>query len=134
MKCLCFLETNQFLEIYQFPEKRQFPEISNFRKTVFVLGSFGKVKKAKHKKTGHEVAVKILNRNKIKVTVFALFKIFKNCILVTWSGEQDKTRDRKCASISTPAYYQNVSGELLFWFIRRNNQSSFSLNVDHWNF
>jgi len=29
-------------------------------------GSFGKVKKAKHKKTGHEVAVKILNRNKIK--------------------------------------------------------------------
>ena len=30
-------------------------------------GSFGKVKKAKHKKTGHEVAVKILNRNKIKV-------------------------------------------------------------------
>ena len=32
-------------------------------------GSFGKVKKAKHKKTGHEVAVKILNRNKIKVII-----------------------------------------------------------------
>ena len=32
-------------------------------------GSFGKVKKAKHKKTGHEVAVKILNRNKIKVSI-----------------------------------------------------------------
>ena len=32
-----------------------------------LLGSFGKVKKAKHKKTGHEVAIKILNRNKIKV-------------------------------------------------------------------
>jgi len=29
-------------------------------------GSFGKVKKAKHKITGHEVAIKILNRNKIK--------------------------------------------------------------------
>ena len=32
-------------------------------------GSFGKVKKAKHKKTGHEVAVKIVNRNKIKVII-----------------------------------------------------------------
>ena len=35
-------------------------------------GSFGKVKKAKHKKTGHEVAIKILNRNKIKVSVICL--------------------------------------------------------------
>ncbi len=29
-------------------------------------GSFGKVKKAKHELTEHEVAVKILNRQKIK--------------------------------------------------------------------
>ena len=29
-------------------------------------GSFGKVKKAKHQLTGHTVAIKILNRNKIK--------------------------------------------------------------------
>ncbi len=29
-------------------------------------GSFGKVKRAKHELTGHEVAVKILNRQKIK--------------------------------------------------------------------
>ena len=37
-------------------------------------GSFGKVKKAKHKKTGHEVAVKILNRNKIKVNIVIIFE------------------------------------------------------------
>ncbi|XP_004345488.1 5'-AMP-activated protein kinase catalytic subunit alpha-2 [Capsaspora owczarzaki ATCC 30864] len=30
------------------------------------VGSFGKVKRARHEFTGHEVAVKILNRNKIK--------------------------------------------------------------------
>jgi len=29
-------------------------------------GSFGKVKSAKHELTGHKVAVKILNRQKIK--------------------------------------------------------------------
>ena len=29
-------------------------------------GSFGKVKRANHELTGHEVAVKILNRQKIK--------------------------------------------------------------------
>ena len=39
-------------------------------------GSFGKVKKAKHKKTGHEVAVKILNRNKIKVKYLKYHNIF----------------------------------------------------------
>ena len=37
-------------------------------------GSFGKVKKAKHKKTGHEVAVKILNRNKIKVCILYFYE------------------------------------------------------------
>ena len=37
-------------------------------------GSFGKVKKAKHKKTGHEVAVKILNRNKIKVSILYFYE------------------------------------------------------------
>ena len=30
------------------------------------IGSFGKVKIAKHIKTGHKVAIKILNRRKIK--------------------------------------------------------------------
>ena len=44
-------------------------------------GSFGKVKKAKHKKTGHEVAVKILNRNKIKVNYWA--EIFRK---ILWLG------------------------------------------------
>ena len=44
-------------------------------------GSFGKVKKAKHKKTGHEVAVKILNRNKIKVNLYT--GIFKRTL---WLG------------------------------------------------
>ena len=43
-------------------------------------GSFGKVKKAKHKKTGHAVAVKILNRNKIKVSNQAV--IFHEQIMV----------------------------------------------------
>ena len=44
-------------------------------------GSFGKVKKAKHKKTGHEVAVKILNRNKIKVNYWT--EIFRK---ILWLG------------------------------------------------
>ena len=33
-------------------------------------GSFGKVKRANHELTGHEVAVKILNRQKIKRCVY----------------------------------------------------------------